>query len=119
MLCIGVVVSLSTVVIGFAEGSLLVAGVFLQPMLVSSFFPAAFASLARTTTRENFNVAISIIVPVSFLFGGGIVPSLMGVLGDHTGFAPGFVILGAVFLGCLSLLAALRLPAVGTANESD
>ena len=119
MLGIGSVVGSSTIAVGLCHGKPLVAAIFLQPMLISSFFPAAFCGLARIVPREIYNVAISSVVPFAFLFGGGIVPTLMGALGDHASFSLGFVLLGGTFLASLVLLPFLRIPPVeeGTLTE--
>ena len=113
MLGIGIVVGSATAAVGLLRGPVLMTAVFIQPMLVSSFFPAAFSGLARITARENYNLAISSMVPMSFLFGGGIVPLVMGALGDHASFSLGFVLLGAAFLCSLLLLRFLRIPGSG------
>ena len=113
MLGIGIVVGAATVALGLCQGSALVVAIFIQPMLVSSFFPAAFAGLASIVPRDVYNVAVSSIVPFIFLFGGGIVPTFMGVLGDRASFALGFVLLGSCLLASLVLLPFLRIPKDG------
>jgi len=111
MLGIGSVVGAATIAVGLCHGTPLVVAVFLQPVLISSFFPAALSALASIVPREVYSVAISSVVPFAFLFGGGIVPTLMGVLGDHASFSLGFVLLGAAFLASMVPLLFLRLPA--------
>ena len=112
MLGIGSVVGVLTMAVGLCRNEALVAAVFLQPVLISSFFPATMAALARIVPRETYNVAISTVVPFAFLFGSGMVPTLMGVLGDHANFALGFVLLGGALLASLILLPFLRIPRV-------
>jgi len=113
MACIVVIVGLATVGLGLLHGKLLVAAVVLQPMFVSSFFPAAFSILVRIVRRDVYNVAVSSMVPFVFLFGGGIVPTGMGALGDHASFSVGFVLLGGCFLASLGLLPFLQVPEIG------
>lgn len=112
MLSIGVVVGAATIGVGVLEGNLLIGAVVLQPMFVSSFFPAAFSGLARIVPREVYNVAVSSMVPFVFLFGGGIVPTVLGALGDHASFSVGFVLLGGCLLGSLVLMPFLRVPEI-------
>ena len=112
MSSIGGVVGALTVAVGLCRSELLVAAVLLQPVLISSFFPASIAALARIVPRETYNVAVSISVPFAFLFGSGIVPTAMGVLGDRANFALGFVVLGGSLLASLVLFPFLRIPSV-------
>ena len=79
-------------------------------MLVGSFFPASISALTRLTPKEEQNVAVSLMVPMVFVFGGGVSPALLGVLGETAGFGPGFVILGCLFVVLLPLLLFLKLP---------
>ena len=51
-----------------------------------------------------------ITIPFAFLFGGGLVPTFMGVLGDRASFSLGFILLGVAFLASMALLPFLRIP---------
>ena len=42
------------------------------------------------------NVAISFTIPFAFLFGGGVVPSIIGMTGDSGSFSAGVVIIGGL-----------------------
>ena len=110
MLGTGGVVGAATIGVGLFHGTPLVVAVFVQPLLISSFFPAALSGLARIVPREVCNLAVSSIVPFAFLFGGGLVPTGMGALGDRASFSRGFVLLGAAFLTSMALLPFLRIP---------
>jgi len=112
MLGIGSVVGAATIAVGLCHGTPLVVAVFLQPVLISSFFPTALSGLARIVPREVYNVAVSSVIPFAFLFGGGIVPALMGALGDRASFSLGFVLLGAAFLASMALLPFLQIPEI-------
>jgi NNP family nitrate/nitrite transporter-like MFS transporter len=84
----------ATSALGFGRGGLLVAAVFVQPVLSACFFPVAFAAVARITPRLQ-TVTVSLLLPVSYALGGGVVPYLLGVLGDRGAFARGLILLGA------------------------
>lgn len=112
MLIIGVVVAVLTLLMGLTGGIWLTIVVFAQPMLISSFFPAVLSALAKSSPSGGENLAVSILIPVVFLVGGGIVPSILGILSEHASFGLGFAILGGLFLVCLvGLMPLLKLPA--------
>ena len=106
MLFVGLFVALSvlTGIIGLAHNFPLTLVVFIQPLLNSAFFPTAFALLARAVPSELRNIAVSIAVSSAYLFGGGVVPTVMGILGESGNFWLGFVLLGGLLLACLFLL---------------
>ncbi len=110
-LLIGAVIALSgilTGLLGCTNNTLLVIVVFLQPMVIVCFFPVAFVSLANIGSRHTYNVALSLMIPFAYLFGGGVVPALMGILGEHRSFAIGFFLIGGSLLLSLSLLFLLK-----------
>ena len=47
-------------------------------------------------------------IPFVYLFGAGIVPAGMGVIGEYYGFALGFLLMGGLLLVSLCLLLFLR-----------
>ncbi len=79
-------------------------------MFIICFFPAAFVALMNIGPLKTYNVAISQIIPFSFLTGGGLVPTLMGVLGEYATFSIGFIFMGGFLLGNLFLILYLKLP---------
>lgn len=84
------------------EGWPLVVLIVVQPIVAVCFFPSAFAVLSTVGPEKAGNIAISFCIPLAFLCGGGILPTLIGVIGDH-------VSLGAGMLaaGCLMVMASL------------
>jgi NNP family nitrate/nitrite transporter-like MFS transporter len=94
----------ATSALGFGRGGLLVAAVIVQPVLSACFFPVAFAAVARITPRRLYNVTVSLLLPVSYAVGGGVVPSLLGVLGDRGAFARGLILLGALIAAGAALV---------------
>lgn len=97
-----------TILTGVASGWLLMMALFAQPLLTGAFFPIAFALLPSITPRELRNVAVAMVVPVGYIAGGGLVPSLMGLLGERGSFWIGFVVLGALLLAGLALIPLLQ-----------
>ena len=96
-----------TVLLGIAPSRYAHVIVFLQPMLAGCFFPAGFAAVSFIFPPKLRNLAVSLIVPLAFLAGGGIVPIFIGLVGDISSFALGIAIsgglitAGSIFTGML------------------
>lgn len=86
---------LATIMMGLSSGKLLVLFIILQPMLAVCFFPSGFAVLADLGPAGHGNAAVSFCIPFAFVLGGGIMPTLIGAMGDHLSMAAGFVTAGA------------------------
>jgi NNP family nitrate/nitrite transporter-like MFS transporter len=99
----------ATAALGLSSRAALLAAVFVQPILVSSFFPAGFAAASRILDRRLHNVTLSFLLPIGYGFGAGVVPLFLGVLGDHGRFALGFLIYGGMLAICCALPFLLRL----------
>jgi len=72
--------------------------VFLQPMIAVCFPPAALVALSLIGPRETRNIAVSITIPFAFLIGGGLLPILIGILGDAGAFGLGIVMVGGFII---------------------
>ncbi len=93
---------LSTLLVGVLSGPWIKLVIFCQPMLAVCFFPPAFAALSQIGSKKMQTVIISFTIPFAFLFGGGVVPNLIGVLGDHGFFSMGFILVGSgICLGAI------------------
>jgi NNP family nitrate/nitrite transporter-like MFS transporter len=102
-----VLTGIFTLLLGPAPTEWLSAIVLLQPMLAVWFFPAGFAALAMITPANARNLSVGFTVPFGFLIGGGVIPTLIGVMGDAGSFARGYILTGLLIF--LSGLLALRL----------
>jgi NNP family nitrate/nitrite transporter-like MFS transporter len=87
-----------TMALGFAEGLWVSVFVFIQPMVAVCFPPAALVALSLIGPHETRNIAVSITIPFAFLIGGGILPILIGILGDAGAFEFGIVLVGGLTL---------------------
>jgi NNP family nitrate/nitrite transporter-like MFS transporter len=104
---LAVIVALSGVatgLIGFDLGPLLIAVVFIQPIMLTCFFPVFLTETAHLWHESSYNVVISLMIPVAVAIGAGAVPALMGIAAEHGSFAIGFKVLGTVILLSLSSL---------------
>lgn len=97
---------MTTFLLGVASGSLLVAAVMLQPVCTVLFFTPAFTLLSKMFDPEERNVAIAIMGPVNATFGVGVIPWVLGMLGDVGHFSTGFMVLGIL---CMALLVVVPL----------
>ena len=100
---------IATIWLGAATKQWVLAAVFVQPVLAVCFFPAGFAALSRIGPEGSSNLAVSITIPIAFIFGGGVVPSLIGLMGDFGSFANGIMLVGAVIAGGALLATGLKL----------
>lgn len=84
--------------------SLFVTGMFLQPVFTAMVFPAIFTILAESFPMREQPVVLGIGMPFGSLVGVGIMPSILGVFGDHLGFQAGFLCMGIAGLCCMALI---------------
>jgi NNP family nitrate/nitrite transporter-like MFS transporter len=99
----------TTLLLGAVQGSWLIVSVFIQPVMAVCFFPPAFAALSAIGPPGTRNVAVSLTVPAAFVLGGGVMPLLIGVMGDRGSFATGILIVGGLILTGVLFAASLRL----------
>ena len=99
---------LLTLLLGIAPGSWVILIVFLQPLLAVCFFPPGFAALSRIGPPSVRNISVSFTMAVSFLVGGGAIPTGIGMLGDRGCFALGISLVGVIIMGGFLLLNYLR-----------
>ena len=93
-----------TILLGMVHDSwLLIMIVFVQSGVSVCFFPPAFALLSTITPPDMSNVAVSLTIPTAFLIGSGVMPMLIGMMGDLGHFATGIIMMGSMIL-CGSLL---------------
>jgi MFS transporter, NNP family, nitrate/nitrite transporter len=102
---------LLTLLLAVLPGFWIVIPVFLQPMVAVCFFPAGFAALSRVGPPEVRSIAVSVTLPLGFLFAGGAVPILIGLLGDAGSFALGIGTVGIFVLAGSFLSRYLRFSA--------
>lgn len=101
------ITGMMTVLLGIAPERYVHVIVFLQPLFTVCFFPVGFAAVSFIFPTKLRSLAISLIVPVAFLVGGGIFPVFIGFVGDIHSFAEGIAISGgliaaaSVFTGLL------------------
>jgi len=101
---------LTTVMLGIARGYWLIITIFIQPALAVCFFPAGFAALALIGPPNIRNLAVSLSIPIAFLFGAGAIPIGIGLAGDAGCFASGIVVVGLVILSGFIFSLRLRFP---------
>jgi NNP family nitrate/nitrite transporter-like MFS transporter len=89
---------IATILMGITSAPWVLVVVFVQAMMVVCFFPAGFAALSRIGPSNARNIAVSLTVPFAFLFGGGVVPTGIGFMGDVASFSMGIVLVGVLLL---------------------
>ena len=103
-----VITGVFTVLLGLASARYTGIVLFLQALFVTGFFPVGLVAIARTFDREMRGLATGIIVSVSMVVGGGIVPYLLGVSGDLYSFRLGITVLGIFTALASSLIFRLK-----------
>jgi NNP family nitrate/nitrite transporter-like MFS transporter len=91
-------IGMLTIALGFAKGLWTIVLVFLQPMIAVCFPPAALVALSLISTQETRHIAVSITIPFAFIVGGGILPTLIGIMGDAGVFWLGIALVGGLIL---------------------
>ena len=87
-----------TILLGVLQDFWLLVLVFVQPLVAVCFFPPAFAVLSTIGPPGMNNVAISLTIPTAFWMGGGVMPLLIGVMGDRGSFAAGIIMVGGMIM---------------------
>jgi NNP family nitrate/nitrite transporter-like MFS transporter len=101
------VTGLMTLFLGIASRAIILYIVFLQPLVAVCFFPAGFAAISVIVSAKLRNIAISLIVPLAIVIGGGLAPVFIGWIGDMDNFATaiticgGLIAAGSIFTGML------------------
>ena len=107
---------LITVMVGVSSGKTLILLLTLQAMVSVAFFPSGLAVLSSFSVAGKANVAVSFCIPFAFVIGAGVLPLLIGAIGDQTSIATGIGVTGvAIFIVGLVALFALRSPVEGSA----
>ena len=99
---------LTTLLLGLTSGSWIVFIVFLQPMIAVCFFPPGFTALSRIGPANIRNISVSFTVPIGFFMGGGVMPAVIGFLGDRGFFSLGFLLVGVMIISGFILLNYLK-----------
>lgn len=111
LMAVFLLAGLATVFLGVSSRDYLLALVFLQPMMAVCFFPPGFAALSQISSPQNFNMAVSLTVPAGFIFGAGLVPTGIGIMGDLGTLGGGITLVGGLILSGAMLSFFLRFPA--------
>lgn len=104
---------LVTAMLGLQQEWALIVGVYLQPMLVSAFFPAGFTALAGVSGAAQRNLSVSLVIPIAYLFGGGAFPTIIGGLAELGLFGAGFIGVGLLTAAGILLIPAMKYSPAG------
>jgi NNP family nitrate/nitrite transporter-like MFS transporter len=99
-----------TVILGSVPGYWVAGVFFLQQLLAVCFFPAGLTALSTIGPPHARNLAVSLTIPIAFLAGGGLTPTMIGVMGDAGSFTGGFVLVGGLILLGFVICSRLKVP---------
>jgi len=88
--------ALLTVTIGVAHGPLFYIALFVQPAVLTAFFPAAFAALSRIAPPSMRSVTSAMGPPLAYLLGAGLIPVIIGDLGERLSLGSGIIFAGSL-----------------------
>jgi MFS transporter, NNP family, nitrate/nitrite transporter len=100
---------LATILIGTTSGVALMVMIFIQAALINCFPAAGFSALSRTVQPHLRSVVTSFASPIAIVIGGGIVPTLLGFMGENYSFSTGIIVMGCLMLVSPFLVLPLRL----------
>ncbi|MEN6489706.1 MAG: MFS transporter [Smithella sp.] len=100
--------SIFTVLLGLSPVKYVGIVLFMQAFFVIAFFPVGLVMIAKTFTREMRSLATGIIVALSVVFGGGLIPYLLGVSGDLYSFRLGITVFGILIMPAAALVFRLK-----------
>jgi NNP family nitrate/nitrite transporter-like MFS transporter len=104
------VTGLLTILLGTVSDAWIIALVFLQPVIAGCFFPPGFAALSSIGHPSARNIAVSLTIPVAFVFGGGAIPMGIGMMADVGFFDLGIALAGVLILNGSLLALFLKSP---------
>lgn len=88
----------AAILVGTLDGAGLKAAIVLMAALAVCFFPPAFAALSRTVQPTYRSFAAGFGPPTAFVLGGGLLPLVLGYLGENASFSLGIIITGVVIV---------------------
>lgn len=87
---------IATLLVGALSGIALKVCVVLMAGFAVSFFPPAFSALSRTVQPTYRSLATAFATPTAFLIGGGLLPLILGYVGQSGHYGLGIVVVGCV-----------------------
>jgi NNP family nitrate/nitrite transporter-like MFS transporter len=90
--------ALLTILLSCTKGWLLILVLFIQPAVLTAFFPAGFAALSRIAAPSMRSVVNALGPPVAFLIGGGLMPAMIGYMAETFSFSGGILTAGCFVL---------------------
>ena len=113
------VYALALLAMGMPVTAVFIAGMFVQPLFTAMLFPPLFTMLAEAFPLRRQPLLLGVGVPIGSFFGIGLMPGVLGMFGDHLGFAAGFLAMSAAVAASLLLLRFVPTPTDGPANETE
>ncbi|HOG16056.1 MAG TPA: MFS transporter [Syntrophales bacterium] len=101
----------AAILLALLPGRLVLAMVFLQPILTVVFFTSGFTILARIVGPRARSLAVSMTILIAYLIGAGLIPTLLGAFGDAGAFGLAFILVGSVTMASALLVPRLQVPA--------
>jgi len=99
-----------TLLLGAIQGAVITPVlIFFQAAATACLFPVGFTILSVIFPSRFRTAAVSVVIFIGFLFGGGTVPTGIGYWAEAFSFSSAFSLLGLIFLAMLPLFLRLRI----------
>ncbi len=109
MTCSLLLTGILTVLMGLGSGFWTIGMILLQAMLAGCFFPAGFACLSSIGPPGQSGIVVAFTMPLAYLIGCGVAPTLIGIAGDAGSFALGIALTGVLIIAGAALSSFLKL----------
>ncbi|MEX2029379.1 MAG: MFS transporter [Anaerolineales bacterium] len=92
------------VLLGLTHGPGVIPFLLLQPFSAVGFFTPSFAALSAVAQVRSRGLAVALAFPPAYLIGAGVVPSVLGALGNQGKFDLGIASLGSLIVAASLVL---------------
>ena len=81
--------ALFTMGLGMAPTSIVLVGVFIQPIFGTCLFPVLMKAISELLPTESRNLGVALVAAVSVFLGGGVIPALISWIAEMISFGAG------------------------------
>jgi MFS transporter, NNP family, nitrate/nitrite transporter len=87
-----------TIALGTVPNQAVAPVLLIQYMGAACFFPAGWLAISRIGNPSARNIAISLAVPIAYIFGAGLLPAGIGFAGEYSSFSMAITLFGTLIV---------------------
>jgi MFS family permease len=99
-----------TMLLGSPHLTVVKVALFLQGTVIMGFFAIGLTAISRMFTMEERGMGVGMVATIGAVFGGGLIPYLFGIAGDHFSFRVGLFIFGSSVVLASGFVWLLKIP---------